>query len=346
LLLALRLLLVALVVLLFAQPAWLRAAAAQPRIYVAPGVSLTQARTAVRALGDDAEWRQLAPGLPEIAAARAADLRDPVARPRNAGPTAALSSLLREADARTPPGARLVVLVPPLLRGLDAERPRLAHAVDWRVLSAEAPSGPTDAPNAGPPRLVVRHAIAQAPDSLRFLRAAAASWAGPGAAATIDSAPTAVAPTEGAWLVWLGPGEMPASLQLWVRRGGTALVVPATQAPPDVAGAVAWRREDGVVLARAARLGRGRVLRLATPLSPGALPELLEPDFPRQLQRLFAGPPAPPRLAPAAALRPRTGGPRFPLAPDALAPWLALAAALVFVCERVLATRARREAGG
>jgi hypothetical protein len=346
-LLALRLLLVALVALLFAPPRGRPAAAARPRIYVAPGVSLTDARAAVRELGEDAEWRRLAPGLPEIAAARAVDLPKPASRSRDADRGPALSSLLREADARTPPGARLVVLVPPLLRGLDSERPRLAHAVDWRVLPGEAPSAPTDALDARPPRLVVRYANAQPPESLRFLRAAAASWAGPGAATTtIDSAPTTVAPVGGAWLAWLGPGEMPASLQLWVSRGGTALLVPAIQAPPDVAGAVAWRREDGVVLARAVRLGRGRVLRLAMPLSAGALPELLEPGFPRQLQRLFAGLPAPPRLAPAAALRPRTGGPRFPSAPDALAPWLALAAALVFLCERLLATRARREAGG
>jgi hypothetical protein len=348
-LLCLRLALVALVALLFAQPAWVRADAARARIYLAPGVPLPTARAAARDVGAPAEWRQLTPGLPLIDGGTTALPSRPARSPGEA-PSRTLSSLLREADARTPPGARLVVLVPPLLPGLDAERPRLAHAVDWRVLAAGGATARVtdarvaDARHVPPPTLAIRHAGAQAPAGLGFLRAAAAGWARPGEAAALDVAASARAPAEGAWLAWLGPGDLPADLRDWVARGGVALRLPSAGTAPAAGGVAAWRRADGTVLARTTPLGRGRIVQLMTPLTAGALPELLEPTFPQQLRRLFAGPEPPPRLAPADALRPRTGGPRFPLAPDALAPWLALVAAFAFLCERLLATRATRGA--
>ncbi len=358
LLLVLRLLLVLLVALVFAQPAWIASDRARPRVYLAPGIPPAAARSAARDLSADADWRRLAPGLPMLDAAAPASPALPAA---SSAPDESLSSLLREADARTPPGARLVVLVPPLLRGLDRERPRLAHAVDWRVLpdsgpTSLAPSPPTDEspPPARPPTLRLRYAGAAEPPAAHYLRAAAAAWSAAPLPGSGDSEASRAAPGTGAlaprgWLAWIGPGNLPPDLQAWVARGGTALVVPgapdAARARADsAAGEVAWRRDDGVVLARATPLGRGQVLTLTVPISPVALPEVLEPDFPRRLRRLFEGPPQAPTLAPADALRPRTGGPRFPLVPDTLLPWLALAAALAFFCERLLATRARREA--
>jgi hypothetical protein len=109
--------------------------------------------------------------------------------------------------------------------------------------------------------------------------------------------------------------------------------------------AVGWRRDDGTVLADAEAIGRGRLLRLRVPLSAATLPEAYDPAFPAQLAQLFDGEPSLPTRVPAEAVRPLPGGARYPTPPRPLAPAFALAAALLFFAERLLATRARREAG-
>jgi hypothetical protein len=95
-------------------------------------------------------------------------------------------------------------------------------------------------------------------------------------------------------------------------------------------------------LVEGAGFGHGRVLRLTRRLAPQAMPQLLEPDFPRHLRALFNAPaPAPTRVL-AAAHAPSTGGPLFPPPPWDLQPWLLWAIALLFALERWLASSARR----
>src|SRR3546814_3381576 len=70
------------------------------------------------------------------------------------------SSLLREMDATLPAGTPLTVLVPPVLVGADAERPRLSRQVEWRVVPG-SDSTASDAPapaTTAIPTLMVRHA--------------------------------------------------------------------------------------------------------------------------------------------------------------------------------------------
>jgi len=107
-LLLLRLALLAALALLLARPVHdVATAAAQARVFAAPGADLAVARAAIAS--PSADWRWLAPGFPRIG-----DAATPSAVP--------LASLLREADAGLPVGARLVVVVPEQVAGLDGER--------------------------------------------------------------------------------------------------------------------------------------------------------------------------------------------------------------------------------
>ncbi len=373
LLLLLRLLLVALLALLLAHPAWIDRDARATRVFVAPGISPVEAKAAIANLTGAKDLRWLAPGFPALddrpaSAGSPASGTDPESSIATA--TSNLASLLREADARTPPRARLVVLVPPVIDGADAERPRLSHAVDWRVLSLALPltAPQASALTTAPPTLHVRYGGAP-PEALRYLRASALSWqATPGASPAFDASSisaseataAAPAPAAGDWMVWLGPGPAPQKLKDWLRAGGRLLVasapirsgiasradaeqIDAARAIADAS--VAWRRSDGRVLARARTVGRGREITLAVALAADALPELLDAGFPRALRNLFEGAAPAPTRVPASALRPGIGAAQFPPRPDALAPWLALLAAWGFACERIVATRRGREAG-
>lgn len=341
LLLLLRLLLVATVALLFARPVLPGDGAPGAAVFVAPGVTAAAARAAAGAQPDDARWHWLAPGFPVLEGT-------PPTGPQP------IASLLREADARTAPGTRMTVVVPATLDGADGERPRLAHAVAWRVVPTRDASPATPAARATPANaaFAIRHAEPMPPGT-RVLAAVAAAWRGEGvaqgSAPALDSAPLATPLAPGTrWLAWVGPEPLPAPILAWVEAGGVALAVAPrggeTTTHADATPAtVAWRREDGAVLARAAPRGRGRILRLVQPLSPDALPELLEPAFPRQLRALFEGPPSPPARVPADALRPTRGAATYPLSPRPLDPWLAVLAAVLLLVERVLATWRRRE---
>lgn len=194
LLLCLRLLLLAALALLLARPVLSGRPDATPWLVAAPGVPAASARDA--AGGDrDVRLRWLAPGFPGLD------------RPAPAAPVP-VASLLRELDATLPAGTPLTVLVPAVLDGADAQRPRLSREVDWRIVADAAPSDagaaagvaatdardraagsgdpaasapvssgevPTLPPTAPPPlRLAVRHA----PDApgVRYLRAAGIAW--------------------------------------------------------------------------------------------------------------------------------------------------------------------------
>jgi len=122
-LLLLRLVLLALIALLLAKPIIDEPAlAVHSRVLVAPGADLSAARATVSIA--DADWRWLAPGFPSI--------ESPVP---SAG--APIASLMREADADLARGAKLAIVVPEQLAGLDGERPILAHEIEWHVVAGQ-----------------------------------------------------------------------------------------------------------------------------------------------------------------------------------------------------------------
>lgn len=342
LLLALRLLLVAGLALLLAQPVLRGAGAGAPWLVVMPGADASQAP----ALPEEAERRWLAPGFPPLTETPPS-------------PPVATASLLRELDATLPAGTAVTVLATERFDGADGEPVRLSRRVDWRVVAG----APAEAKRvADPPfTLAVRHAGDDTP-GLRYLRAATLAWA-PDPAATPGVAPgnapdvatdvaRDIAPdiasadaalAEGTrHLAWLAPGPLPPSIRSWIEEGGRALLSADTEWPLSDEGQPAWRNERGEPRARRAALGQGLVLQLTVPLAPASLPDLLEPGFPDTVRDLLQAPAPAPQRAAATAYAPRPGGPGFPETPRELsAPllWLLLA---LFALERWLAT-GRRE---
>lgn len=328
-LLGLRLLLLALVALFLAQPAWREAPSARAWVAVVPSVELASARAL--ALPEEAEWRWLAPGFP------------PIGTPMP-GPVP-VSSLLRELDARLPASASLTVVTPLLLGGVDGERPSLGRPVDWRV-AAGAPPPALGAPS--PPRVAIRHAAARR-DATRYLAAAVRAWnprqdtpQGPDITATL-APPSADAEV----LFWLHPGTVPGEVRAWAAGGRTLVIEPdaATEGTPGGA-VVTWRDEDAAPLATAEPLGHGRLVRLQRPLQPGHFPQLLQPEFPAALRALLQPPPAP-AVAPAETHAPLraawdSDGGGIETAVRSLQPWLALLIASLLLLERWLATRVQR----
>jgi hypothetical protein len=254
-----------------------------------------------------------------------------------------VSSLLRELDADLPAATPVTVLVPAVIVA-DGARPQLARTVDWRVAPLAGTPEANRTVNADAFTFAVRHAPENEP-ALRYLRAAARAWRTEDASPEVDIAGTeAPLAADTARLVWLAPGDLPATVREWIAAGGHALIDAQTTWPQPEAGVVAWRDDEGRVLARATASGRGRVTQLQQALAPADLPALLEADFPQRLRELLDGPPTSPRLADAAEHAPLVGGPGFPESPrelDTPLLWLILA---LFALERGFATRARPEA--
>lgn len=320
-----RLLLLALLAMWLARPVLFGSASEAPWVAVMPGIDAAQAHAAI---GDDkARLHWLAPGFPAL------DQPSPT--------TAALpfASLLRQLDSELPAAVKLSVLVPEQLQGADAQRPRLSRTVEWKVLAGAMPAPKPAA--VGVPALTVRYAQDRE-DGLRYLRAAAGAWR-PSTTTAFAAAPTAQAlPADTRHLVWLAPGPLPAAVGDWIRRGGTALLSTDTQYKFPTPTTVYWRDEVGVPLVEGAVLGRGRVLRFTRTLAPATMPQLLQPDFPRNLRNLFATPaPAPARVA-ARDYAPIAGGASYTQPPRDLQPWLALLIAALLLAERWLATRRSR----
>lgn len=324
-LLLLRLLLVASLALLLARPvAEAIASAMQPRVFVAPGVDLAAALAATGSDGAQARW--LAPGFPPLEQSVAAD-------------AVPLPSLLREADAALTEGARLRVVVPHEIGGLDGERARLAHALDWQVVDGRTPG--MTAPEAAPIRFAVRHAAGD-DAAARWLRAAVQVWnqREPARYVLDEAAIDVPLAADTRWLAWLAP-QVPAAVSAWIEGGGTALLVQQG----DTSGDVLWRDADGGVLARVAAAGDGRVIALPSALSPDALPWLPDAGFPARLLAAMRGPAAPPDRATAEAARPVIAGDADAdaradpfAAARPLDAWIALLAAALFLAERVVAT--------
>ncbi len=352
LLLLVRLLLIGSVALLLALPVWRSRSEPQPPwIVVAPGIDPASAHASVAQPG--AEWHRLAPGFPALDAppGEAAASRIITA----AAADASLTSLVRELDSELAPGTALTLVVPAELRGLDAERLTLARPVVWRVLAGASPAvvpepvwEPAQEPSRGPGQpsvqesnpaltIAVRYDPADVTE-LPLVRALAATWQADGMTFQLDIAPRAAPlPPPPAWLLWLG-ASAPPNLDTWIRQGGHALLTLR-----DAAGTVVSADDNGAPILRERVLGSGRVLSLAGPLRIDAMPALASPDFPRQLADLLRGPAPALDRAPAASVAPLT----LPVAqpalgrPQPLAPYLAVVIALLFLLERVLATRTR-----
>lgn len=353
-LLLVRLLLLVLLALLLARPVLHGAEDDAPRVVVAPGVQVPADRTSVAPAG--ARWHRLEPGFRLI--------EEPRPTAAQAG-RVSVTSLLREFDASLPPGAPLTVLVPPVLDGVDGQRPRLSRPVEWRVARAPAAAG---AQSAGPdvgksgasknstdtraPRVSIRFAEQRGP-ALPYLRAALAAWSPAAtdglrrdAAAELDIAGAdEPLPASARHLIWLAPGALPPWLCEWTREGGTVLLdVDATPciAAPQVA---LWRDDAGLPLVEAATFGRGRMMRFTREFAPQSMPVLLEGAFASRLRTLFEPAAPPPARVSAAAHVPLVGGPRHVLPPREVSPWLIVLVALVFAAERAMATGRRQGAG-
>lgn len=324
LLLALRLLLIALLALWLARPVRLDSVDRTPVVAVMPGLDAALAGSME---SDDVRPVWLAPGFPGIEQASPAQ-------------PAAFASLLRQLDAEVAPGVPLRVLVPEQLQGADAERPRLSRQVEWQVV--EGAMAPPPTPRTAAPALTVRHAPQEA-NGLRYLRAAAIAWTPEGTPPSFAAAGTdEPLPSDARNLIWLAPGPLPQPVLDWIERGGTALAGSHVELPQSGTMAAYWRDDLGTPLVEGAAIGRGRLLRLTRPLIPAEMPQLLEPDFPDHLRSLFAPPaPAPSRVL-ARDHVPQTGGLSYPQPPRELQPWLSLLIALLLLVERWFATRRSR----
>jgi hypothetical protein len=327
LLLAVRLLLVALLALWLARPALEGVEDARPRLLVAPDAG-ADAIAAARADGEvDARW--LAPGFPS--------LEQPA--PRDVPATA---SLLRDFDDALAPEAPLAVLVPMRLHGADGGRLRLSREVDWRIVS-----GAEDVPGAATipvPVIAIRYDEAHR-DGVRYLRAAALSWQAAGASADVPVTDDANAPLadDATVLAWLRVDPLPPALLQWVERGGQVLLAVDAEPPRPVDGTVLWRDDAGALLLAASALGQGRVLRFGQALEPRAMPQLLDGRFAQRLRDALQ-PPVAPTLVAAEDYAPATGAVASPQPARDLRPWLALAIVLLALLERWLATSRRRGA--
>lgn len=320
LLLAIRLLLVALLALLLARPAILGRDGDAPRFLAAPGVDPASARAAA---GPDANIRWIAPGFPDF------DRASPPSR-------VPLSSLIRQFDAELPQGARLTIFVPPVIDGVDAEPLHLTRKVTLKVIPAisEKPA----APAFQSPPLAVRH-IPGGEAPVRYFRAATAAWS---ERPRFEAQTGRKLPQPGTVLVWLIPGPVPQAVTDWVSKGGTALLAEGADVTMPAATTVLWRDPSGNALVEGAPLGAGRLMRFTKPLEPAAMPDLLSADFAARLRDLVAPTAPPPARVAAAVFAPTAGIRPYPQPARELSAWLGVVIALVFLAERLLAARLRR----
>lgn len=315
LLLALRLALLALLGLWLAHPVLFGAGDAREVVAVVPGVD------PARVAAGEARRVWLAPGFPA--------LDEPATR-------APVASLVRQLDAELTPVARLTIVVPETLQGVDGARLRLSRTVTWRVVPGAM--AVARAPDVAPPELVVRGDGS----GLRYLRAAAASWAVPPKTAAVSVAGVETPVPENArYLVWLSRAEIPEAVSRWVREGGTILLAsdtPTDAAMPEIA---YWRDGTGAALIEGGPVGLGRMLRFTRALTPAAMPEVLDASFAAQLRRVLQPAPPPARVF-ARDYAPEAGAEPYPQPPRDLRPWLALLIAGLFLMERWFATSRAR----
>jgi len=321
-LLILRCALIAAVVLCLAQPVLNGYRDLRPTVAVMPGVNVQAIATQTLPEGARRLW--LAEGFPAL------DTPTP-------SPTQASMSLLRQLDAELAADATLIVLVTAQFDGSDAERPRLSHRVDWRIVEGEpATRAVPEAPDA--PRIAL-YADAEHRSQSRFIQAVSQAWHAQSERLVIH-APTEALPTDAVLLVWLVNGPIPTTVLQWIERGGKALLAHEAEWP-DTLSAPSWRAVEGPIALDAASLGQGRLWRFAQSLDPQALPHVLDANFPHALRTAITPAAASAQRADARAHAPLQGGATYPTPPLPLQPWSALLVALLFLGERVLAARTR-----
>lgn len=325
-LLLLRLIVLALLALLLAQPALLAGYDRRARVAVAAGLDPAQARAAVSDRSD-ARWLWLAPGFPAF------DAPMPEA-------ASAQASLLRELDATLPPETALTVVVPQHWSGLDGQVPVLSRPVRWRVVDGPVPAL-AEVGHVPPSLQVFAGDDAPARAALPYLQALQAAWHEDGRALDVQPASAAAVAAPVSVIVWIAAAPLPEALLQWAGTGGTLLLDARTPLPHGLALQPLWRDDNGIGVLDGGRFGAGRVLRFAHALDPVALPPLLDAAFPDRLRALLQ--PLPPaRRGFAVTQLPMSGAAALPPAPQPLAAWLALAIALLFLLERALASSPRR----
>ncbi len=326
LVLALRLALLALVVLWLSHPVLFGAASKQPYVALTPGVDPAAVDDKALAEGR-AHW--LAPGYPRVEPGKPI-MADAIP----------LASLVRQLDSDLPQGAPLTIIVPQILQGADAERPRLSRKVDWRIVPGEMPVGRSVAVQ--PPSIAIRADAGHAA-GLRYLNAAALAWQPAGKPADVDSGPlNAPLPPSDKILFWMSAGTLPEALQRWIAQGGQAIVSSDALLPRGAMPAPLWQDDLARPLVEAMPIGKGRLLRFTRPLQPAQMPQLLEADFPARLRALIQPPSMAPQRADAAAYAPLSGGRAYPQPPADLRPWVALLIAALLLVERWFATSRKR----
>lgn len=325
LLLLIRLLLLALLVLFLATPVRQTTPAPEHWVIAVPGVVWPPDAKLPAGKAVSRHW--LAPGFPKADGAA----------PATAVPVA---SLLRELDAKLPAATQLTVLVPERLRGWDAERPRLQRPVNWQVVK-----GRMAVPESRPemPSMVLTPDPAN-DERTRYFRAAYRVWQTHLPEAQQREVPIltdgAAPPVSARIWVYLPSGKIPQAARRWVQSGGTLMLAPDAVIEAGES-AVLWRAENGDILLEQQAMGYGRVLRWQQPLNSGRVPDLRDSSFPNRLRSVLTAVPQP-DAALASSQRPRTGAAPVVPDPQPLQPWLMMAIALLFLLERVVATRPNR----
>ena len=327
-LLLLRLLLLSLLAFLLARPVWFEEPAdAHAWVVAVPSIGLSEVMGIPHEGAVERRW--LAPGFPRI--------EEPISHS-----TIPISSLLRELDARLAPEIALSVVLPETLQGIDGERPRLSHRVDWHIVAGDMSSAAKESTRAI--HVAVRYRAEEAA-SLGYLRAIEKAWnhTAPGRY-RLDIQPLgAPIPETIDWLFWLAPSSP--ALEHWLERGGVALLSNAD----DADGVPLWRDRGGRVVARMNRRNGGRLITLAGALLPAELSILVEADFPERLLRALEGAAPAPTAADARVLQlagstdPTLTSRPMLRTPRPLDSGLIVLIAIVFLGERLLSShRSRR----
>lgn len=256
LLLALRLLLIAVLALLLSQSVWRHdEEAANAMTVFWPG-----AESAAALATPDHPVRQLSANAP--------------------------ASELRQIDAELPAGATLSVIVPEVVGGLDGERLRLSREVQWKTVPGSGVAA-SDVPAL---KVGIRNDGGNAAEAAT-VQALLQAWQSQGRAIEIDSA-TQDAPLlpDTGLLFWLG-GKTTADVDRWIARGGRALISGQSDAAvADAAWSVqAQGRGRSVRLATA--FDASQIPALREPQIPSQLAALLLPE--PQLDRAAAASVAP-----------------------------------------------------
>ena len=350
----LRLLLLIALAFFLAKPVSMQQASPEHWVVVVPGLN-----TSNLVLDKKAKWHWLAPGFPAF-------------EEKINSTNIPISSLLRELDSALPANTKITVLLPEQLSGLDGERVRLSRNVVWKIIPAAVvsdnknsvipaqagtqrltPAKTTEAKSLDPRlrgddeniHVAIRFDAAHKASTIYF-RAAHTAWQSAPEANKKDlldiADPSASIKSDRTALIWLAAGELPASVREWISKGGTAIVAKDTLVPEIKSSATAWRNNKGESLVRMTALGEGRILQWQQALTPNAMPELLDADFPEHLKTLLLPTAQAPERAFAKTQTPLTGAPHGTDAPQSLQIWLALLIALLFLLERWLANSPRR----